>query len=42
MLAPLGDYKDAAKAAAYANAAGEKTPLVQYKEFGKLGDFLDS
>ena len=41
-LSPLGDYKDVAKAQAYAKADGEKTPLAQYKEFGKLGDFLDS
>ncbi len=42
MLAPLGDYKDAAKAIAYATADKAKDPIEKYKEFDKLGDFLDS
>ena len=42
MLAPLGDYKDATKAIAYATADKAKDPIEKYKEFDKLGDFLDS
>ncbi len=42
MLAPLGDYKDAPKAAAYAKAIIAEDPYEQYLEFKKLGNYRDS
>jgi len=42
MLSPLGDYKDAAKAAAYAKAIIAEDPYEQYLQFKELGDYRDS